>query len=79
MQAAVASESSETAAACMQALPFSVGTVLPIAATAFALFLGDGQLITATCLAPYLLTLFCQIWMEGAFAKTGAHNLHLTV
>lgn len=61
--------------ACLQALPFSVGTLLPIAATAFALLMGDRQLITTTCLAPYLLTLFCQIWMEGAFIRRGVKEL----
>ena len=56
----------------LQALPMAVGTLLPAAAIALALLLGDQGLLAATCLAPYMLTLLCQIRMEGAFIQRGA-------
>ena len=65
----------QNADACLQVLPLCVGTLLPIAATALALLSGDGQLMTTTCFAPYLLTLFCQIWMEGVFVRKGTQRL----
>ena len=54
-----------------QAMPASVGLLMPAAAVVGSLMWGDEKLLLATCLVPYLGTLLCQIWMEGHFTKRG--------
>ena len=57
--------------ALAQGLPLPIGTILPAAVLAGAVFSGDENLLATTCLAPFLGTLFCQIWMETVFVKRG--------
>lgn len=59
----------------MQAMPASVGLLMPAAVLVASIFLGDDRLLLAACAAPYLLTLLSQIWMEGHFVKQGACQL----
>lgn len=54
-----------------QAMPATVGLMMPAAALVGSLIWGDEKLLLATCLVPYLGTLLCQIWMEGHFTKRG--------
>ena len=56
----------------VQAMPASVGLLMPAVLLLASIFLGDDRLLLATCTAPYLLTLLTQIWMEGHFVKQGA-------
>jgi hypothetical protein len=71
--ARAAQVTSESCGVPLQALPMAVGTLLPSAVIALSLLLGDQGLLAATCLAPYMLTLLCQIWMEGVFIQRSAH------
>ena len=59
----------------VQAMPASIGLLMPAAVLLASIFLGDDRLLLATCAAPYLLTLLSQIWMEGHFVKQGACQL----
>ena len=55
----------------MQAMPASVGLLMPSALVLGSLVWGDDRLMQATCLVPYVGTLLAQIWMEGHFTKKG--------
>ena len=55
----------------VQAMPASVGLLMPTALLAGSLFWGDDRLLQAACLGPYVITLLSQIWMEGHFTKKG--------
>ena len=54
-----------------QGLPSPLGALLPTVVLAIAIYLGDDRLLATTCLAPFLGTLFCQIWMETVFTRRG--------
>ena len=55
----------------MQAMPASVGLLMPSALVLSSSLWGDDRLLQATCLVPYIGTLLSQIWMEGHFTKQG--------
>ena len=55
----------------LQAMPASVGLIMPVALALGSLFWGDDRLLLATCLLPYIETLLSQIWMESYFTKQG--------
>lgn len=55
----------------LQAMPASVGLLMPSALVLGSLVWGDDRLLLATCLVPYVETLLAQIWMEGHFTEKG--------
>ena len=63
----------------VQGLPAFIGLTVPLAVSIFSAFSGDTGLLTATCLVPYLTTLFSQIWMEAHFVERGVLPINLSL